>query len=144
MEILFETVVALPHTKFNFWRANYPKTNEAFTELNWCDMNELSVDSALTFFYAKINLAIISHVPRLSKRKIQPPWLSPSLRRTLNAKNRAHKRYKKSGLDTDYAICSILRRTAKNIQSESVSITLSRRSHPKTEAVAVRPPFVYY
>lgn len=90
------------HRIFNFRKANYGQINERIGGMDWNFLHELSCDNAFDRFYDELNKLISEFVPLVRPKAVYPPWYSMSLINLLKLKRKAHSKFKKTRMSSDY------------------------------------------
>lgn len=86
---------------YDFQNADYVSLNSYLSNIKWERLFVASdVDTALTYFYEIIDIGFVLYVPLKSKRLsvCHPKWYDKELTHLKNMKNKAHKKYRESGL----------------------------------------------
>lgn len=92
--------------KCNFREADYESIVHDLYLIDWRLIEHAPLDAAVDFFYSTFNASIRSHAPVL-RRTSSFYWFSRALIKMIGAKERARRKWKRSGLDTDYAYADI-------------------------------------
>lgn len=58
-----------PHRFFNFRKANYDRINHSLSLIDWSNIEPMSTDNAVDYFYNVINNLIVMNTPRVQNRK---------------------------------------------------------------------------
>lgn len=103
--------------KYNFKRADFNLIIKVLFNCDWSNVyNSHCIDFATNEFYRILSDVIYNYVPKYTfSKQIHPNWFSPDLRRTLNKKLAAHRKYKASKLHSDYVIFSNFRKQCKQL-----------------------------
>lgn len=112
VDLSYKPLCYAPIEKHLFHKANYSLINEYLSNLDWSnELSNLEVNDAVDFFYRALNEVIKEHVPLVTcfNNRHFPKWYSSSLIRTINEKDKAHKRWKQYGNNNDYSEFSLLR-----------------------------------
>lgn len=107
---------------FCFKRADYAKLNSLLLSVDWLTFcngleNNIDFDDLLRRFYDILYSCFLQCVPKIPVRiRNGPPWDTRELSRLKNLKSKYFKKYKKSGLTTDFSRYAIAR-SSYNVES---------------------------
>ena len=123
-------------TVFNYKRADFASLRRTLSLAPWSMMDGLDVDGAADVFYSLLEGAIHDHVPRVTLRRMFPPWFDAAARAALRAKEAAFRRLRRSPSDNARRCFSEKRAEFKNISRNRYSMYLCDlvnhfRSNPK-------------
>lgn len=106
--------------RWNFHKANFAVLYSSIASIDWSPIMNLDLEDSLDYFYDTINSIISKCVPlkkqnRGSSKFIYPVWYTSNIIQDIKFKALLHKKYKASGLDTDYKAFSEHRAKIKNM-----------------------------
>jgi hypothetical protein len=102
-----------------FRLADYAVINNDLADINWFDqLNDLSIDDAVSEFYQILEHVILRHVPtkNIKNDNRYPCWYSKSLIKIISEKLKFHKKWKLYGRLNDYNTFKMLRERQKHSQ----------------------------
>ena len=86
-------------TVFNYKRADFPGLRRALSLAPWCMLDGLEMNHAVDVFYSLLEAAICDHVPRVTLRRLLPPWFDSAARQALRSKETAFRRLRRNPSD---------------------------------------------
>ena len=86
-------------TVFNYKRADFSGLRRSLSLAPWCMLDGLDVNRAVDVFYALLEAAIHDHVPRVTLRRLLPPWFDSAVRGALRSKEAAFRRLRRNPTD---------------------------------------------
>jgi hypothetical protein len=108
-------------------------------QIDWSCIHFDNLETSTVTFYNIMNNIFDVCVPIKSMKcgHSAPPWMTQNLRSKRNAKDRAFKKFKRTGLNSDYVIYSAIRKDFNQLVQSSYSEYLCRvktdlRSNPKS------------
>lgn len=109
----------VPHTKYLFRKANYSDINDKLASLDWSELNQGSVDDAVSKFYDKINTIISENVPQTTVDGSHnfPIWFTKALININKEKNKVHAHWKRYRNPLDYDEFAYLRARFKKVEA---------------------------
>lgn len=113
IDIKLKFLPVINHRKYKFRRANYDAICDELDTTDWSFIVNLPFLLAILTFYSIINGIIHKHTPIYRGISKYPFWFDNELKNKLQGKERARKKWKRSGLDIDYLTFSDLRRECK-------------------------------
>ena len=116
---------------FQFSMADFVGLNECYGRADWSFLDLVSdVDTLTGTFYELVFKGIDIYVPKkivLSEK--YPRWFNHDLRKLIAHKNTLYKRFKKSGLDSDYSAFSDVRKEVKFLTDMCYLTFISNTEH---------------
>lgn len=106
---------------FSYRRADFDGLRQALSVTPWELLDDVSVDEAVSMFYALLDAAVHDYVPIVTLTKRFPPWFTDDVRRALRAKQASFERMKRHPNDEHMR--------ANFVQSRSVFKRLSSQSY---------------
>ena len=110
--------------KYNYKKADFPSLFNDVKNAAWCNvLLSRSLDESVKDFQGVVVDAIRRNVPFSKRRSPRyPVWFSHQLVTLIKRKKAAHRRYRRSGLQTDYEDFSYLRKEVKRfIQRDKIN-----------------------
>lgn len=100
---------------YQFYQANFQALNRYYNEVDWSFLEtESDINNLVSMFYVVLFAGIDLHTPKkIIKNQKYPKWFDGPLRKLIAHKNKIYKRYKRTGLQTDYMDYSNIRREVK-------------------------------
>ena len=86
----------------NYLRANYQEMRNMMKSESWEEMEVMDVNEKWIYVKKKILESIEKHTPRRkSSKRMGPPWMNKDLKKCINEKRKAWKKWKESGKEGD-------------------------------------------
>lgn len=103
---LATVLVANQAQNYDFNHANFNCLNQSLNEIDWStELATRNIEESVDYFYDCLLSNFNTHVPKLTNTKTShnhPPWYDKSLINMKNRKNRAFRKYSRTGNQADY------------------------------------------
>lgn len=102
--------LTLSNKRLNFHKVDYTLLNTKLSSIVW-QLDNADLDNCVTSFYDMLSSCLKATIPYVVEKSASPapPWFTRELKRARNERNRCFKKFKISGLLTDFARYSYLK-----------------------------------
>uniref|UniRef100_UPI001659CE40 hypothetical protein n=1 Tax=Salmonella sp. S091_02751 TaxID=2665584 RepID=UPI001659CE40 len=104
---------------FNFKKANFPRMRAAIQDMDWEElMSNNGTNDKWEIFKSTLSYYSAKFIPtgnKYKRLKLNPTWLTPSVKGAIHDKKRAFKKYKSEGTAVAFVKYKELNKICKNV-----------------------------